>query len=175
MAIVVLYIATSLDGYIARSNGDIDWLSTVDGFDEDYGYAEFYNSVDALLMGRKTYIQVRGFGDWPYHGKTSYVLSGRELHSDLPDVRVISPDIDAMVEKISGYKKVWLVGGGKLVRSLHQAGLIDEYIISILPIVLGDGISLFAQPLTQQPLKLVSCRSYQSGLVQLHYQKKSSV
>ncbi len=171
MPTIILYIATSLDGYIARPNGDIDWLSIVDGFNDDYGYKAFYDSVDALLMGSKTYIQVRGFGDWPYPGKMSYVLSSRNLPSDLSDVQVIPPDLNAMQEYIRDYKKVWLVGGAKLVSSLHQEGLIDEYILSIVPIVLGDGLSLFVPPLKQQQLKLVSSKSYRSGLVQSLYRK----
>lgn len=175
MPTIALYIAASLDGYIARPDGDIDWLSIVDGFDDDYGYAAFYKSVDALLMGSKTYTQVCGFGDWPYPDKKTYVLSSRKISSDLPDVQIIPPDIEIMLESIRRYNKVWLVGGAQLVNSLHQAGVIDEYILSIIPIILGEGIPLFIPPLAEQQLKLVSSESYSSGLVQLHYLRNNCV
>lgn len=168
---IALYIATSLDGHIARPNGDIDWLSMVDGFDDDYGYHAFYGSVDALLMGSRTYTQVRGFGDWPYPGKKSYVLSSRKLPIDLPDVEALSADVNAMRNRIQEHSKVWLVGGAQLVASLHQSGLIDDYILSIIPIILGDGIPLFTPPLAQCQLKLVSSQRYRGGVVQLHYEK----
>jgi dihydrofolate reductase len=171
MPTIVLYIASSIDGYIARPDGSVDWLSVVDGFDTDYGYQAFYDSVDALLMGSNTYAQVQQFGDWPYTGKTAYVFSSRDWSDTLADVQIAPPDVGATLPAIKHYHKVWLVGGAALVKSFHEAGLIDEYIISIIPVVLGDGIALFQSPLTEQPLKLLSAQHYASGLVQLHYQK----
>lgn len=174
---ITLYIATSLDGYIARADGGIDWLDRVDGFDEngvdeDYGYQAFYDSVDALLMGSSTYTQVLGFGDWPYPDKPTYVFSSRDLANTLKDVQIVPPDIQTTLPLLNCHKKAWLVGGGALVKSFHQAGLIDEYIISIIPVVLGAGIALFQAPLTEQPLTLMSTQTFPSGLVQLHYRKQ---
>jgi dihydrofolate reductase len=171
MPTIALYIASSIDGYIARADGSIDWLDSVDGFDEDYGYQAFYDSVDALLMGSNTYTQVLGFGDWPYPGKPTYVFFSHDLPNILADVHIVPHDIQEMLPLIEHHQKAWLVGGGALVKSFHQAGLIDEYIISIIPVVLGDGIALFQAPLTEQPLTLVSAQQYPSGLVQMHYQK----
>jgi dihydrofolate reductase len=166
-----LYIASSIDGFIARADGGIDWLDAVNDSDEDYGYQAFYDSVDALIMGSNTYTQVLEFGDWPYPGKPTYVLSSRDLPNALQDVQIIPPDIPAMLPRIEHHQKMWLVGGGALVKSFHQSGLISEYIISMIPIVLGDGIALFQAPLTEQSLKLVSAQHYPSGLVQIHYRK----
>lgn len=145
----------------------------VDGFDDDYGYQAFYDSVDVLLMGSKTYTQVREFGDWPYPGKMTYVFSSRDLPDPPHGVTVVGPDLQQTLRTLKRYNKLWLVGGAGLVKSFHQAGLIDEYIISLIPVILGEGIALFKPPLKEQALNLQTARHYPSGLVQMHYQKNS--
>jgi dihydrofolate reductase len=174
MAKIVLYIATSLDGYIARTNGGIDWLSIVERTGEDYGYAAFYESVDAVVMGSKTYELCLGFSEWPYPGKKAYVLTQRKLKSDRADVVFVSRDAGKAHKefKAQGLKNVWLVGGGAITGAFLQQGLIDEFIISVIPIILGDGIRLFPSPGPEAQLELVDSRSYPSGLVQAHYRRR---
>jgi dihydrofolate reductase len=173
MARIVLYIATSLDGFIARPDGNIDWLSVVERAGEDYGYSAFYESVDAVVMGSKTYELCLGFSVWPYPGKKAFVFTGRQLKSDRDDVVFVSPDVrSAQTEfETQGLKNIWLVGGGALTGSFLQQGLIDEFIISVIPIILGDGIPLFPAPGPGAQLELVESTRYPSGLVQVHYRR----
>jgi dihydrofolate reductase len=168
---IILYIAASLDGYIAGPNGEIDWLSLVDREGEDYGYNEFYQSVDAIVSGSKTYEFASSFPERPYPGKPTFVFTQRPLKSERDDVVFLSEEVDQAMEKIKaqGYRRVWLLGGGELVCSFLQHGLIDEYIISIIPVLLGGGIPLFPPTSPQQKLKLLSSRQYDSGLVQVRY------
>lgn len=173
MAHVILYIACSLDGFIARRDGGIDWLSIVDREGEDYGYADFYASVDAVVMGRATYELTTSFEAWPYPGKKSVVFTRQRLRTVRDDVEFVSGDVAAVVSRLEGggARRFWLVGGGELVTAFQRAHLIDEYIVSIIPILLGDGIPLFAPPGADAPLELLASRQYDSGLVQLHYRK----
>ena len=175
MATIILYIASSVDGYIAKEDGSVDWLSMVDGSGSDYGYFAFYDSVDALIMGSKTYEQILGFGDWPYAGKPSYVFTHQTLRTERKDViftqgqepeRVIS-EMEAQ-----GYKRIWLVGGAEIIASFIQCDLIDEYIISIIPIILGAGIPLFKSPTPEVKLEVLESKLYSSGLLHLHYKPK---
>jgi dihydrofolate reductase len=138
----ILYIASSLDGYIARADGGIDWLSVVDREGTDYGYSEFYAGVDAIAMGSRTYEQVLGFGEWPYPGRQVFVFTHRPLERISPDINLTEQDPNDLVHELdrAGIRTLWLAGGGGLVASFMQHRLIDEYIISIVPAVLGDGI-----------------------------------
>lgn len=169
---IVLYIATSIDGYIARPDGSVDWLSQVDNEREDYGYADFYQSVDALVMGSNTYQQILDAGDhWPYSDKPTYVMSDQSLPRADDDVRLISGSVyvaqDMFVEE--KYERVWLVGGGKLATAFQHAQLIDDYIISIVPTILGDGIPLFQSETADGAIQLTDAKTYSSGVVQLTY------
>ena len=166
----VLYIATTLDGYIARSNGSIDWLSNFEVAGEDYGYADFYTTIDSLVMGSATYEQVLGFGEWVYPGKISYVLTRRECVSDRNDIVFVKGGIAEVVDRVTqrGDRRVWVVGGGKVASQFIQQGWVDEYIIAVMPIILGAGISLF-QNVPELRLNLIHQQSYASGVVMLHY------
>lgn len=165
----ILYIATSLDGYIARDDGSIDWLPAPQTEGEDYGYGEFYASIDALVMGASTYEQVLGFGEWVYPGKPSYVLTSRDRSTDRDDIFFVS-GVEAIVEitQTHNYQRVWIVGGGKVVSAFIQARLIDEFIITVMPVLLGSGISLY-QSVPELTLDLVSTKSYDIGAVELYY------
>jgi len=167
----VLYIASSLDGYIARADGNIDWLSVADGEGTDYGYADFYAGVDAIAMGSRTYEQVLSFGEWPYPGRAVFVFTRRPLERITPDVSLTKQHPSEFVHGLdkAGIRTLWLAGGGDLVSSFMQHKLIDEYIISIIPAVLGDGIPLFKRPLPHHHLALVKSTNYPDGLIQLHY------
>jgi dihydrofolate reductase len=168
----LLYVATSIDGYIARTDESVDWLlPPPEEVDKDKNYINFYNSIDGLVMGSTTYEQILGFGDWPYPGKLSYVLTSRDLSTTRTDVAFVK-DVETVVEetKNRGYERVWLVGGGKVASSFIEKGLVDDFFIFIVPILLGSGISLY-QSIPELKLKLVNTQSYPYGVVELHYQR----
>lgn len=168
---VTLYIAASLDGYIAQSDGNIDWLEMVEVPGEDYGYANFYASVDAIALGSKTYELALSFEPWPYSGKPTFVFTQRALPCDRDDVILVTDSVETVLARLDtqGLQHLWLVGGGALVNSFLQQDLIDDYIISTIPIILGAGIPLFPSPSPQMKLQLVSAQQYPSGLLQAHY------
>ena len=169
---IVLYIATSLDGFIATPNGGIDWLSAIETPEEDYGYEAFYASVDALVMGRRTYDQVLSFGGWPYPGKPSYIMTHQPLTTDLPKVSATAQSPLDLVNTLQqqGCRRVWLVGGAALAAAFRAEGLISEYILSVIPVLLGAGIPLFGPPGPTAPVRLGRAESFASGVVQLTYQ-----
>lgn len=162
---VTLYIACSLDGFIARKDGSIDWLFN----DADYGYQEFYDSVDTLLIGRKTYEQALGFGEWPYLGKKCYVFTRKK---DLHDGRVVfTQNLVAVTKELLAQpgKDIWLVGGAEIITALLNTRLVNELRIFVHPIILGDGIPLFKDIDKEIKLELVKTVSFDSGLVELRY------
>jgi dihydrofolate reductase len=165
-----VFVATSLDGFIARSDGRVDWLSIVEQQGEDYGYRRFFDSIDALVMGRKTYETVLGFGgEWPYAGKRCIVLTSSkpparfnaELCAEAP-----APLVDRLTSE--GAKRIY-VDGGVVIQSFLAAGLVTDMTISIVPVLLGDGVRLFGNMGADVRLSLVRSRSFSSGLVQLEY------
>lgn len=173
---IVLYIATSIDGFIARSNGEIDWLSVVEEPGNDYGYSEFLKTIDTTLMGNKTYQQVLTFGEFPYKDKTNYVYTRNpSLHQD-PYAQFIHEDIATHVGRIKQQpgSDIWLIGGAQLNREVYDAGLIDEMIISIIPVAIGAGIPLFGHASKEHHFTLAESQSFASGLVQMRYVAKRS-
>ncbi|MBS4026509.1 MAG: dihydrofolate reductase [Clostridia bacterium] len=170
---VVLYIAQSLDGYIAREDNDISWLSVVEHDNEDYGYDDFIKTVDTVFMGRKTYEKVLTFGvEFPHKGRTCYVLS-KTLKGADENVQFFSGSIEDIITKIKVQKgeNIFIDGGSEVVREFRDKDLIDEYAISIIPILLGKGIRLFRETDTENNLKLVESKIFDSGLVQLKYER----
>lgn len=168
---IVLYIAASLDGYIARPNGDTSWLEeekyTLEG--EDFGYSDFLKSIDTTLMGHSTYQVILCFGTpFPYAGKTNYVFS-RTSHPDTEHVKFIQKDVVAFVQQLKQQQgqDIWLIGGSQINTLLHNAGLIDEVLLTYIPVILGSGIPLLAAGAQESPLKLMSSKSYENGFVQL--------
>jgi dihydrofolate reductase len=167
---IKLFIASSLDCYISREDGSIDWLFT----DNDYGYLEFYNSIDTVLMGRKTYDKALEFEEHPFKGKKSYVFSKNPTAKNKDqDIEFISDIIEFVKHliRLKG-KDIWLVGGSDIISIFLNANLIDEVILSIHPIVLAKGIPLFRNIQTQLDLKLIKSIYYESGLIQSHYEIK---
>jgi len=173
---VILYIASSLDGFIARKDGKIDWLPGSDDSEngsaeskEDYGYNHLIDGVDTLLMGRKTYEQVLGFGDWPYSGKKSYVCTSKKLKED-ENVEYCSDAVKLVndLKKNEG-KDIWLIGGAGLNGSLLNEGLVDEIILTVIPVLIGSGIGLFSNVKKDAKLKLVDSKEFENGMVQLKY------
>lgn len=169
-----VFIATSLDGYIARPDGSIDWLPAPDpGGDEDYGYRAFIDSVDVLVMGRHTYETALGFEAWPYAGTPVVVLSHRPL--DVPDAlagsveRMAGPPA-AIIRRLAGRGAEHLyVDGGQTIQGFLAAGCIDRLIITVVPVLLGDGLPLFGPLPHDVPLTHVATQSFPSGLVQHRY------
>jgi dihydrofolate reductase len=176
MTEVVLYIATSLDGFIARKDGAIDWLTAFDTPQTDYGYAEFCRTVDAQLMGRKTYEQALGFGEWPHPGKPTWVFTRQRLATQRDDVFFTSADPKQALGEIEarGARRVWLVGGAQLAAAFLRERRVDEFVISVVPVLLGDGIPLFSPGLPEQPLKIVELNQYPTGIVQTRYRIKTA-
>jgi len=174
MGNVILYIAASLDGFIARRNDDISWLTAYDGPDEDYGYAAFYAGVGAIIVGARTYREVLGFGAWPYAGKTTYVVTTQALQNPpAADIHAFAGDMADLVAQIRQMTEqdIWLVGGGRLTTAFVNQHLIDEIIITIVPLILGDGIPLFQGIQVEESLHLSGGQVYASGLAQLRYRR----
>ena len=161
-----LFIATTLDGYIAGPNGEIDWLEA--GSDLDYGYKDFYTSIDRTLMGNSTYKLTLTVPKFPYPDKTNYVFTRGTPPPDTSNVRFVSGDIAAFVRSLKQEpgKDIWLVGGGQVNTVMLNEGLVDEMILTIFPLVLGEGIPLFAPGATRSLFKTVGCETYETGLIQ---------
>lgn len=173
---VKLYIAISLDGYIARKDGSIDWLEALPNPNKiDYGYMDFYESIDTVIMGRKTYDQILGFDvPWPYEKCTTYLATRESDYTPpTPQTKVIQGEIGAATRSIlqEGGKDIWLVGGGQLVAYYLNEGLIDEMMLFIIPTIIGEGIHLFPSPVNESSFKLHKTEHYETGAALLHYTK----
>jgi len=170
MSNVILYIATSLDGYIAKTDHDLSWLSTVKRKDEDYGYQAFMKNVDSIIMGNRSFEIINQFGQWPYPDKQCFVASHALSSYNNENVQFIT-DPAAQISRLKKANKgnIWLLGGADIADSLLRLNLVDELIISTIPVMLGSGIRLFNAPLPEMTLKLLSSTSFDSGLVQSHY------
>ncbi len=169
---LILYIAVSADGYIAAKDGSVGWLDEVPNPEQsDYGYTEFYGSVSSLIMGNKTYQQIRSFGEWPYMGKESFVFSRSEQKA-YEHVRFVTDDHVQCIKdlKAAAGPNIWLVGGGQVNTLALNADLIDEVMLFQMPVVLGAGLPLFPGVKQTKPLKLIQSKSYASGVTLLHYQ-----
>lgn len=170
---VVLYIAMSLDGYIARKNEDVSWLEG-DGSEvnADFGYEAFYSTIDTVIMGRKTYDQILTFGDYPYKGTRGYVYTSKEEKST-ENVTFTSEDPQSLISRLKEEegKDIWLIGGAQLIDDFIKKGLIDAYVITIIPTILGSGISLFRDKNPETSLKLLKCQSV-NGMAMLTYEKR---
>jgi dihydrofolate reductase len=172
---VLLYIAMSLDGYIARPDGDIDWLSSVQQEGEDYGYGDFIKTVDTVIMGRKTYDKVLLFGvPFPHSDKECYIIT-RSERPPIGNLIFYTKDLNNLIaslkEKQGG--NIFVDGGAEIVNTMMKQRLFDEYIISIIPVFLGDGIRLFNDARPEETVTLVSSVRFDSGLVQLHYKNSN--
>ena len=162
---IKLFIASSLDGYIANEDGGVDWLPD----NADSGYGEFYKTIDAVVMGRKTYEQVLTFGAYPYEGKKSYIFTRNSNQNKDENVEFVS-EIDEFTKELisSSGRDIWLVGGAEIISYFLNRGFVNEIIISIIPIVLGKGILLFKNIQKDTKLELVKTTQYKK-LVELHY------
>ena len=172
-----LYIAASLDGYIARTDGSLDWLEGLPNPNKiDYGYQAFYQSVDTVIMGRITYEEILGFGvDWPYEACKTWVVSQNpKLETPTKDTAQITGNFKQHIDDLKKQpgKDIWLVGGGRLVTTFLNADLVDEMILFITPVILGEGIALFPGQPKEKSFELAGVQSYETGMVGLTYKKK---
>jgi len=171
---IKLYIACSLDGFIARENGSIDWLTEYENNPgTDYGYSEFYSSIGTVLMGRKTYEQVLGFGVWPYGEKKTYVFTRqKEPLRREKNVEFVSGDVGEFVRQLKENtdEDIWLVGGSQLIKVFLEEDLAQDLIVFVVPIILGSGIPLFDRVGKEVRLRMIDTEMYESGLVRLEYE-----
>ena len=175
---VILYISMSLDGYIATADDDLSWLSIVEAEGEDYGYADLNATVDTYIVGRKTYEKVLSLtgGEFPQAGQLDCYVITRKERKDENGVRFYNGEIGDLIRDLRTRegKHIYCDGGAEIVQLLMQEQLIDEYTISIIPIMLGDGKRLFKGATPPMQLEAISSKKYPSGLIQLHYQQKAS-
>ena len=178
---IVYHTAASLDGFVADPDGGVDWLSAVDqegvaeGEQEDHGYHAFYDSIEALVMGRRTYDFVVGaVEEWPYPGKPAHVLTSRAITSPWKEVVVSSATPAATVAALGaeGHGRLWLVGGGELAGSFLRAGLVDELHVTWIPVTIGRGRPLFGDEGARGSFELVSSKAYPTGAVAVRYCRK---
>ena len=172
---LVLFIASSLDGYIAQPNDDLSFLKMVEKEGEDYGYAEFTTTIDTIILGRRTY-------DWVLReiGSSHYDNGERDVYvitrTEKPGVGRTTfytsslPELVGQLKSKEG-KNIYCDGGAEIVNELLKNDLIDEIVISIIPILVGDGIRLFKDGRPEQKLELVSTKAFETGLTQLHYKR----
>ncbi len=188
MAKTQYYCAATLDGYIADEDDGIDWLTGYEGSFDGEGaepgpmsdggsYGSFYEDVGSLISGSTTYEFVLdhmgGGGRWPYAGKPYWVLSSRDL--DVPkgeDVRILKADVQDIHDDLvaaAGGKNVWVVGGGNVASQFADEGLLDELLLTVVPVVLGSGKPLFDRAPPGGPMQLLGTRTYETGMVELRY------
>ncbi len=177
---VSVYIATSLDGFIARPDGSLDWLPGAEsdevgaGEGEDYGWGAFWDSVDCLVLGRKTFEKVLEFGVWPYDGKRVIVLSRmlKKAPSQVEDkIEIYAGDPKALLERLAseGYERLY-VDGGQTIQTFLRRGLISDLTITTIPILIGEGVPLFGALSRDIPLEHIRTEAFASGFVQSTYE-----
>jgi dihydrofolate reductase len=167
----IVYVAVSADGFIARPDGSVDWLDRPN-LKGDHGMGAFYRSIDTCILGRKTYDLTVRFGmAGGYAKKKNYVFSRTLSKAASPKVSVVSEDVTAFAERLRSEKgrDIWLVGGAELVAAFLDSGQVDEFIIHLIPTMIGEGIPLVAPRHRDVPLKLLTTKRFPDGVVRLHY------
>ncbi len=164
-----VYIAASLDGYIATTDGGVDWLAPYTT--EDYGYEAFLAEVGAIIMGRATFDQVHGFGPWPYPGRRTIVLTSRPMEAPAegaePAAGPPSEVLAALTPTVAG--DIWLHGGAQTIAGFLDLGAVDRIELFVIPVLLGDGVRLFGRRRSLQGLRLVAAEPAPRGVVRLLY------
>lgn len=175
---VTIHMVSSLDGFIAKKDGSVSWMQTNDKFEKGIELTkeainDFLQSIDCYVMGARTYEHALKLG-WPYGKKPVVVLTNQSLVADRENVSFYAGDLDRVInEKLKAqYNNIWMVGGAQLTKDFLQQGLADEIVITILPIVLGDGILFFDYIGKEFPLHLKDNKAYKDGMVELTYEIK---
>lgn len=169
------HIAASLDGKIARPDGTVDdWLAA-DYPAEDFGFDGFLATVGAILMGRATYDVIRRHGEWPYPARPTIVMTTRPLHAPPREVQARSGDMAKVAAELEdqGHRRVWIVGGGHIIRSMIAIGKFDVLEMALIPTVLGEGIPLFPQGTGALDLRLLKCETKAKGALHLAYERRT--
>lgn len=171
---VQLYIAISLDGKIAKPDGDVKWLENSPNPEKsDFGFGEFISGVDTVIMGNKTYQEILGFDiPFPYTDQKCYVFTRNKNLTEDENVQYVSGDVAGFVKDLrsrEGGTNIWLVGGGQINHKLLEAGLVDELLVFVMPIILGEGIPFVTKTLPDKYLTLESSKTYPGGAVELRY------
>lgn len=174
-----LFIATSLDGYIAKPNDDLSFLKIVEKEGEDYGYAEFTANIDTIIIGRKTYDYVLkeiGYSHYDNGQQDVYVIT-KSKRPGVGRTTFYSGNLTELVERLKSEKgkNIYCDGGAEIVNELLQHDLIDEFIISVIPVLVGNGTRLFKDIRPEQQLEFVSAKTFETGLIQLHYKRKRQI
>lgn len=164
------YIAMSIDGCIADGNGRMDWLEEFSDPDDDFGYAEFFDGVDAIVMGRSTYEFVSAQPVWPYPGVSTYVVTSRLVPGGDARIETIAPDFESLRRHLcrEGYETVWVMGGGQTQRGALDAGMFDELQLFVMPLILGSGPLIFADGAATRA-QLADHAVLRGGVVRLSY------
>ena len=168
---VIVYIAASVDGYIAAPGDDLSFLSLVEKTGEDYGYAAFIETVDTVVMGRKTYEWImQQVPEYVHQEKENFVITRTPRPAE-GKVHFYTGDLPQLVHDLKAKegKTIFIDGGAEVVNTLLQQNLVDEIILSLVPVLLGDGVRLFQRGFPQQLLQLKQTKTFESGLVQLHF------
>jgi dihydrofolate reductase len=168
---LVLYIAMSVDGCIAAEGDDLSFLNTVAKEGEDYGYQTFVDSVDTVIMGKRTYDWVLKHAAYPHIDKKSFIITSSTLPA-IGNIEFYNGDLKELIYSLKKQKgkTIFCDGGAMVVNQLLRINAFDELIISIIPILVGKGIKLFENKGEMKNLKLLKCQNFESGLIQLHYQ-----
>ena len=169
---IIVNIATSADGYVARSDGNLDWLTRRPAPKGFYGLPKFSRSVDAKILGRKTFDLSVKMGASFSADEVHYVFSRRRPPTSVPaGVQFVTESIRAFAERLrkQAGKNIWMMGGGEIIGSFLDEDAIDEFIITIVPTFIGEGIPLIAPRHREVPLRLLSLQRFPDGVVQLHY------
>ncbi|HYW49880.1 MAG TPA: dihydrofolate reductase family protein [Gemmatimonadaceae bacterium] len=169
---VSVYIATSLDNFIARDDGSLDWLEDVqDAGGGDYGYAAFMDTIDAVVLGRTTYDAVRSFDTWPFTGKRVIVVTNRPLVSAFGE-EAYAGALTPLMQRLGadGVQRVYLDGGATIRQGLDES-LVDDMTLSVVPVLLGSGLPLFTRGLPGTKWTLTGAEAFPKGLVQLRYDR----
>jgi dihydrofolate reductase len=169
---LIVYIATSADGYIARADGSVDWLNRPRTAG-DYGMGAFFRSIDTILWGRKTFEPAQSGGGHAGFGPKikNYVFTHRPPDSPVPGVVFVNEPVESFVQRLRAEpgKDIWIMGGGGLIASLLDADAVDDFIIHVIPTFIGEGIPLIQPRHRNVPLELCSARPFSDGVVRLHY------
>ncbi|WP_299115736.1 dihydrofolate reductase family protein [uncultured Winogradskyella sp.] len=178
MSRVTLHMVSSLDGFIAKRDGDVQWMHSKDTYlkgkvlSNDF-IEEFLKSIDCYVMGSKTYEDTLKLG-WPYGEKPVFVITNRHLKSERNNIEFYSGDLQTLIkDKLSiKHQNIWVAGGSKLTKSFIKADLVDEIVMTIVPIILGDGVLFFDYVNTEKHLHLKDVTSFSDGMVEITYEIK---
>lgn len=174
---ISLFIATSLDGYIAKPDDDLSFLKLVEKEGEDYGYAEFTDTIDTLIIGRRTYDYVlKEIGPSHYdNGQRDVYVITRNERPQTGRTIFYTGNLTKLVERLKSEKgkNIYCDGGAEVINELLKHDLIDEFIISVIPVLLGNGTRLFKDGRHEQTLEFIKAKTFETGLAQLHYKRKN--